>query len=139
MGRVARAVFHGDSANAGWNDHVVHRADVLLWALERCPASSRSAVPARRVAEVGVFLGENAKLLLTRDPSLTWVGIDAYYDSSGPHGADIYGAGAEGLDVMTGAVNNLRPWLGTRAHLFMMESTRKLMMFDEGDQFDMVF
>ena len=49
-------------------------------------------------SRIGVFLGENAKRLLVRDPSLTWVGVDAYYDSSGPDGADINGVGAEGAN-----------------------------------------
>ncbi|CAK0888022.1 unnamed protein product, partial [Prorocentrum cordatum] len=72
--RVARAQFHRDAADAGLEAAVLHRADVLLWALSRAGVA-RAGGPVR-VAEVGVDMADCSARLLSAREDLEWVGVD---------------------------------------------------------------
>ena len=115
--RVARAEFHGDSADARLLEADVrnwpHRADVILWALARA-APWPEGRPVY-VAEIGVNHGETSERLLNATPEIHWLGVDPYFR------IDEVGT-AEGGKEMLLARARLGPWLGRRASLLVTPS-----------------
>lgn len=139
--RVQQAVFHEDAADAGFEDSVQHRGDVLLWALHE--SSRRKEVDLQKVVplvgEVGVHIADNARHLLERHRTLRWIGVDAYYDGSGPAGADFNGRGVPGATYLNMALRNLKPWLSSRAHLIIGDAATPDVMVVEPGPYDLVY
>lgn len=131
--RVGRAVFHGESASAGWEDGLMHRADVLLWA-----NSHHGGPQAPLVAEVGVANAQVPYRLLSVNPGLRWVGVDPYEGLLREDGS--WEAGREAGDrAFAGAQAYLKPWLGQRARLLRARSTEVEVSALGHEAFDLIF
>jgi len=132
-GRVGRAVFHGESASAGWKDGLLHRADVLLWAVRHHggPASPL-------VAEVGVASAQVPWRLLSVSPDLRWVGVDPYEGLLREDG--VWEPGREAGDrAFASAQARLVPWLGGRARLLRARGKDAGTAELGSEAFDLVF
>lgn len=132
--RVQNAVFHGEAVNAGAHEGRINRADVLLWALQH---SGAEEVASPYVAELGVDSATTAARMLELHPSLRWLGVDVYKDML-PESEGGYGLGSNGGDILQDAVTRLRPWLGSRAQLFIGPTSEAVALW-AGATFDLVF
>lgn len=140
--RVARARFHGEAANAGFSPELVsqreqrlsHRADVLLWAIERGEGGTHGlgSLQGLSVVELGVNLADMAALLLSACPALQWIGVDCYAEGA-PEGKD-------GPQRRAVAEARLRPWLSTgRARLLISKTMEVDLETLEAPLFDALF
>lgn len=136
--RVKKAIFHGESINAGYHESVMHRADAILWALSSASGGHGAACVGEspRIAEIGVHIGEVASRILERHPTLRWLGIDPY--ECDPDMTN-YREGATGSEVLRIVRSQLQPWLGGRAQLLVARSDEVLDAEVGDEHFDLVF
>mmetsp|Transcript_140090 Transcript_140090/g.390514 ORF Transcript_140090/g.390514 Transcript_140090/m.390514 type:complete len:460 (+) Transcript_140090:153-1532(+) len=139
--RVARVSFHPEAADVGYDEGRLHRADVLLWILTgkvgpgTDPAAASATVFAPRVAELGVDMADCSARLLAANPTLTWLGVDAYGSVSQPGPED-----GEGPRWLLEARKRLWPWLGTpRAQLVVGDSASAARTFAGNGRLDLLF
>mmetsp|Transcript_123530 Transcript_123530/g.394598 ORF Transcript_123530/g.394598 Transcript_123530/m.394598 type:complete len:360 (+) Transcript_123530:65-1144(+) len=137
--RVSRAVYHRDIPFRDDFLHSVHRGDVLMAALTgglgSASLSPNSSAPL--LLELGVHNAELADRLLNQHHGLRWVGIDPY-ECEEP-GLQAYRGFRSGPEVLRGARDLLRPFLGRRARFVVARSEDVTEPEIGGEAFDCVF
>mmetsp|Transcript_122059 Transcript_122059/g.356552 ORF Transcript_122059/g.356552 Transcript_122059/m.356552 type:complete len:369 (+) Transcript_122059:40-1146(+) len=116
LSRVRRAEFHFETAGGDLCDDLVHRACVIDLLLDDLESAASHALSYPLMVEVGVNTGEVPLILLSRHPTLHWLGVDPY-ENQGDQGPGDAAALEE-------AVSQLDPWLGSRAHLLVARSSQ---------------
>jgi len=144
--RVARAVFHGQTADGGAPLLRLHRAGVLLGlvaAMEhgsvRDTSTTSLSLASPLVIELGINTAETSELLLTHHSTLRWIGVDFYDDEYYDNDKTGLFSGLSGAQVLMQARRRLKPWLGSRAQLIVAPTHKVLPEIWVNQSVDLVF